>query len=129
MITISKTTPVLIVEAIEPCLPFWLDTAGYTKVDEVAHGSALGFVILSHGACELMLQTRASLADDLPEALPHAPVGSAILFAEVASIAEARQALAGARLLVPARVTAYGSQETVVLAPGGQVTIFAQFSR
>ncbi len=129
MITICKTTPVLIVAAIEPCLPFWLDTAGYTKLDEVAHGSALGFVILKHGASELMLQTRASLADDLPEALPHAPVGSAMLFTEVASIAAVREALAGAQLLVPARVTGYGAQETVVLTPGGQVTIFAEFSR
>lgn len=129
MITISKTTPVLIVEAIEPCLPFWLDTAGYRQLAEVPHGAGLGFVILGHGGSELMLQTRASLADDLPEVLAHVPVGSAMLYAEVASLTAAREALAGAQLLVPARVTAYGAQETVVLAPGGQVVIFSQFDK
>ena len=127
MITVTKTTPVLIVEAIEPCLPCWLAIAGYSKTAEVPHGAGLGFVILTHGASELMLQTRASLADDLPETLPHVATGSAMLFAEVKSIAAVREALAGTRVLVPARVTPYGAQETVVLAPGGQVTIFAEF--
>ena len=43
---INKLTPVRIVEAIEPCLPFWCDALGYEKKTEVPHGDRLGFVIL-----------------------------------------------------------------------------------
>jgi hypothetical protein len=34
-----KLSPVLIVDAIEPCLPFWTDRLGFAKVVEVP-GSA-----------------------------------------------------------------------------------------
>ena len=43
--TAQKLTPLLMVEAIEPCLPFW-DRLGWTKVAEVPHGDAMGFAIL-----------------------------------------------------------------------------------
>ena len=43
---VKKLTPILTVESIEPCLPFWMDALGFTKTVEVPHGDALGFVIL-----------------------------------------------------------------------------------
>lgn len=128
MISIRKVTPVLIVDAIEPCLAYWVDTLGYEKTVEVPHEGKLGFVILVHRTVaggELMLQTLASLRDDLPAALPYAPVGSTILYAEVSSLAAARATLANVPTLVAFRETPYGAQETVTLSPGGQVTIFA----
>jgi len=41
-----KITPVLVVEEIEPCLPFWVDRLGFQNVAQVPEGDSLGFVIL-----------------------------------------------------------------------------------
>ena len=64
--TLKKITPVVVVDAIEPCLGFWVDRLGFTRTVEVPHGDALGFVILNHGSTELMLQSRASVEADVP---------------------------------------------------------------
>jgi hypothetical protein len=121
---IDKVTPVRIVDAIEPCLPFWCGALGYEKKTEVPHGGALGFVILEGAAGELMLQTRASLADDLPAVAARAP--DTVLYAEVPSLADAQRALRGAEILVAERETFYGTRETVAVDPGGTVVVFAE---
>jgi hypothetical protein len=121
---ITKVTPVRIVDAIEPCLRFWCDGLGYEKKIEVPHAGALGFVMLESAAGEIMLQTRASLADDLPAVAARKP--EVVLFIEVTSLAEARKSLGDAEVLVKDRKTPYGMRETVVLDPQGTVVIFAQ---
>ena len=46
-LTVQKLTPVLVVDAIEPCLSFWVDRLGFEKTVEVPEGNArievLGF--------------------------------------------------------------------------------------
>jgi hypothetical protein len=123
---VTKVTPVRIVDRIEPCLPFWCDGMGYEKRAEVPHGDALGFVLLESGAGELMLQTRASLADDIAEVAALEP--HTVLFVEVRSLAEAKSAAKDARVLVAERTTFYGMRETVVVDPAGTVVIFAEKS-
>ncbi len=59
--TMKKLTPVLMVEEIEPCLPFWVERLGFQKVTEVPEGDKLGFVILAKGNVQVMYQSRASL--------------------------------------------------------------------
>ncbi|MDA1259244.1 MAG: hypothetical protein O3A20_01335 [Planctomycetota bacterium] len=61
-IAAQKLTPVLNVERIEPCLEFWCERLGFQQVIAVPHGEAIGFVILMHGAVEVMLQSRAGIA-------------------------------------------------------------------
>lgn len=122
--TIEKVTPILIVEAIEPALTFWVDQLGYTKTTEVPHGDRLGFVILTHGSIELMLQTRASIADDLPAVLESG--ATCALFAEVRSLEGALAATKGAKVVVPPRTTFYGMREAVVIDPGGHPVVFAE---
>jgi hypothetical protein len=121
---ITKVTPVRIVDRIEPCLPFWCDLLGYAKRIEVPHQGALGFVLLENDAGEVMLQTRASLADDMPDVARRTP--EVVFFAEVKSLAEARKAVKDAEVLVRERKTPYGMRETVVVDPQGTVVIFAQ---
>ena len=62
----QKLTPILRVENIEPHLDFWVNRLGFTKVMEVKEGEEVEFVILTLGHIEVMLQTRASLAKDIP---------------------------------------------------------------
>jgi uncharacterized glyoxalase superfamily protein PhnB len=121
---ITKLTPVRIVDAVEPCLAFWRDALGYEIRAEVPHGGATGFALLENAAGELMLQSKASLADDLPAVAALAP--DAVLFVEVRSLDAAKAAIRGATVLVADRTTFYGMRETVVQDPGGTVVIFAE---
>src|SRR5689334_2609814 len=61
-----KLSPLLTVEAIEPCLPFWVERLGYAKTVEVPDGTSLGFVILAKDGVEIMYQSRSSVEKDIP---------------------------------------------------------------
>ncbi len=120
----KKLTANLIVEKIEPCLDFWVGKLGFTKTVEVPHQDALGFVILDAHGVELMLQSRASLAEDI------APLAQetfrSCLYLEVESLAPIRAALQGLPRVVPDRKTFYGADEVLVRDPAGNVVVFAQ---
>lgn len=126
MSPLKKLTPVLIVDAIEPCLPFWKERLGFEQVAEVPHEGALGFVILVRDEVEVMLQSRASVAADLPVALEGLRGHGAILYVTVADIEAAQAALDGLPLAVPRRRTFYGAEEVGVREPGGHLVVFAQ---
>jgi hypothetical protein len=126
MSNITKVTPIRIVDRIEPCLPFWCAQLGYARRAEVQHEGALGFALLENEAGEIMLQTRASLAADIDAAAKLEP--HTVLFIEVKSLAVARAATRGARVLVEERTTFYGMRESVVVDPAGTVVIFAEKS-
>jgi hypothetical protein len=124
-----KLSPVLIVDAIEPCLGFWVDRLGFAKTAEVPEGDQLGFVILAKDGVEVMYQTVESVKNDAPTVLetgraPHA--GSVGLFIEVSDIAAVEQAVSGLEQVVPRRQTFYGMDEVGVREPGGHVVMFAQ---
>ncbi len=121
---ILKVTPVRIVDRIEPCLPFWCDALGYEKRAEVPHEAALGFVLLEGAAGEVMLQSRASLAADLPAVAARAP--DTVLFVEVDSLKSALAATKRFELLVPERTTFYGMREACVIDPAGTLVLFAE---
>jgi uncharacterized glyoxalase superfamily protein PhnB len=123
-----KLSPLLTVDAIEPCLSFWVDRLGFAKTVEVPDGSSLGFVILAKDGVEIMYQSRASVAKDIP---PMASGGAGAmpamgLFVEVADIDAVEESLAGIPHVIPRRKTFYGMDEVVVRDPGGYVVVFAQ---
>lgn len=119
----KKLTPNLIVERIEDCLPFWVERLGFEKTVEVPEGKRLGFVILRQGPIEVMLQSRASLAKDVP-AVAEGPHRS-VLYCEVADLAPIRAALKGWPEAAPERTTFYGAREIIVRDPEGNVVFFA----
>jgi uncharacterized glyoxalase superfamily protein PhnB len=123
-----KVSPLLTVDAIEPCLPFWVERLGFAKTVEVPDGTSLGFVILAKDGVEIMYQSRASVEKDIPalargssKALP--AMG---LFIEVGNIDEVERALEGIEQVIPRRRTFYGMDEVIVRDPGGYVVVFAQ---
>ena len=124
---ISRLSPVLMVDAIEPCLSFWIDRLGFTKTVEVPEGNRLGFVILVRDGAEVMYQTRESVQHDVPP-LAASPMGGSFLFFEVDDLDEIERALAGVTLVVPRRNTFYGSAEIIVREPAGNAVTFAQFA-
>ena len=122
----KKLTPILFVDAIEPCLPFWVERLGFAKVVEVPHEGRLGCVILTRGGAELMYQTWDSAAADLGGATQRTTGRSAALYFEVESIDTIETALRGAEIVHPRRKAFYGSTEIYAREPGGHVVGFAQ---
>ncbi len=124
-VEMKRLAPVLVVEEIEPCLPFW-DRLGFEKTTEVPEGDKLGFVILKKGPVEIMYQTRAGLEKDMP-ILAKDSYRSA-LFIEVEALDPVIEALKGADIIFPERQTFYGAREIGFREPGGSVVTFAEFT-
>ena len=96
---------------------------GFEKTVEVPHGSSLGFVILKRDAVELMLQSRASVAEDVAPLAAHKH--RSVLYLDVADLAPVRRALEGWPPLVPERTTFYGAREIIVEDPAGNAVFFS----
>ena len=120
-----RLTTILWVDAIEPSLPFWVDGLGFTLTDSVPHGDVLGFVILHNQQIELMLQTRDSIAEDMPPlaALPQGT--SASLFFEVDDFEATVARLSHFPISIPDRTTFYGMREIGFTAPSGHLVVIA----
>lgn len=128
----KNVTPIIVVDAIEPCLPFWTDALAFEIVATVPHGDGIGFAMLHRGDVELMYQSRASMEDDLgPSGGPpglgrELAESNTMLFMEVDALDPVIEALgADANVLVPRRRTFYGMDEIAVRAPCGTSVIFA----
>jgi uncharacterized glyoxalase superfamily protein PhnB len=127
----KKLTPIITVEQIEPCLPFWTDKLGFEVTVTVPHGEHLGFAMLHSGDVEVMYQTRASIDADLGatgaiKGLGRELSGStATLFLEVARLDEVIDALGETEVVVPRRQTFYGMDEVFVRPPCGTLVGFA----
>lgn len=120
-----KLTPVLVMDELETSIPFWVDRMGFTRTVEVPEGDRLGFVILTHGAAELMLQCTESVRKDEPAFLPRSGSSAANIFIEVDDFADTLQRLDSYPVAMPLRHTFYGTQEIGVRDPAGNVVIFA----
>jgi len=126
---VRKSTPVLIVDVIEPSLPFWQERLGFARPTEVPDGDHLGFVILANGAVEIMYQTAALLQKDSNAHTAAFKGDKTFLFVEVDDIDSLATALKGFEIFMPRRETFYGSTEIGYLEPGGHLVTFAQFKR
>lgn len=123
-VTVKKMTPVLMVDAIEPCLGFW-EKLGFARTVEMPEGDRLGFVILVSGSVELMYQSKASVKADVPS-LASSPMGGTNLFIEVDDLDAVIAALGDAPVVFPRRKTFYGMDEIGVREPGGNPVTFAK---
>lgn len=123
---VQRITAVLVVEEIEPSLPFW-ERFGFERGAQVEHEGQLGFIILNHGEAQVMYQSRASVAADVPE-MAAIPAAGTALFIVVDDIAAIEARLGDTPLVVPKRTTFYGATELVLREPAGNVVTFAQFA-
>lgn len=123
---VKRLTPVLMVDAIEPCLAFWVDKLGFVKSIEVPHEGHLGFVVLERDDVQVMYQTKASVAADVPAAA-QSPQRGSFLYIEVDDLDTVVGALKAVTPVMPRRKTFYGADELIVREPGGNVVTFAQF--
>lgn len=124
--TAKKITAVLVVDAVEPSLAFWEQRLGFTKVAEVPHGNGLGFAMLVKDSTEVMLQSVASVKEDMGEVAGSMRGTSTALFMEVDDLDAVTRTLGDYPITLPRRTTFYGMHELGVMEPGGHLVVFAQ---
>jgi hypothetical protein len=124
---IRRITQLLVVDAIEPLLPSWEAALGFAILAEVPEGGRLGFVLLARDDQHLMLQTKTSLAKDVPAIASLDP--QSLTYVDVDSLDDAQAAMKGVEILVPRRTTFYGAHEAFYRMASGHVVGFAQHDR
>jgi uncharacterized glyoxalase superfamily protein PhnB len=126
---LRQLTPVLIVEAVEPCLKFWTDRLGFEVTNQVpGPDGKLIFASVQKAGIEIMYQTRASVISEQPGSAGELMGHSVALFITVGDLDTVAKALEGAPVVKPRHETFYGSTEIYVREPGGNTVGFAQFS-
>jgi len=126
---LKQLTPVLIVDAVEPCVKFWTDRLGFEVTNKVPDNDGkLIFASVQKGPVEIMYQTRASVISEDPGAARDLTGHSVALFITVDDLDSIEKSLAGAPVVKPRHDTFYGSTEIYVREPGGNTVGFAQFS-
>jgi uncharacterized glyoxalase superfamily protein PhnB len=126
---LKQLTPVLIVDAVEPCIKFWVDRLGFAVTNEVpAPDGKLIFASVQLGPIEIMYQTRASVVDEQPGAAKDLMGHSVALFITVEDLDRIEKSLTGVPVVKPRHETFYGSTEIYVREPGGNTVGFAQFT-
>lgn len=124
---VTRITPVLLVNEIEPELPFWVDRLGFTKTMTVPDGSKLAFVAFQKGSTEVMYQTYASVEKDAPPSMAAmSRKGPTYLYVEVDNLDAVLAATKGLKQVMPERTAPYGMREFAVQDPGGHFITFAQ---
>ena len=121
--SMTKITPMLYVDAMQPELDFW-KRVGFETTVAVPEGSGIGFAILVKDGAELMVQTRTSMGNDMPAIQDFTRPGANV-YIEVADFNDLLKRVQGAPVVVPVRTTFYGMKEIVVKDPGGNVIVFS----
>ena len=127
----AKLTPVLIVDAVEPCLAFWTERLGFRQANAVpGEDGRLVFASAERDAVEVMYQSRASVLAVEPEATraerERDLAGHAIaLFLEVDDLTAVERAMAGVPVVQARHETFYGTAELYVREPDGTTVGFS----
>ncbi len=128
-LALKQLTPVLIVDAVEPCIKFWVDRLGFAVTNSVpGPDGKLMFASVQLGAIEIMYQTRASVISEQPGSAGDLTGHSVALFITVDDLDKVEKSLVGAPIVKPRHETFYGSIEIYVREPGGNTVGFAQFT-
>jgi uncharacterized glyoxalase superfamily protein PhnB len=126
-IEVKSVAPILIVEAIEPVLPFWVGGLGFAVITTVPEASPYVFAIVARDGAQIMLQTRASASEDLKVDIGAG--GGGVVYISVAALDPVIAALGeAADIVVARRTTFYGADEIFVRDPGGNLIGLAAFA-
>jgi catechol 2,3-dioxygenase-like lactoylglutathione lyase family enzyme len=126
-IEVKSLAPILVVDEIEPVLPFWVDRLGFALVTTVPEASPFHFAIVARDNLQVMLQTRGSASEDLN--VDMGTVGTGVVYISVAALDPVVAALGkDADVAVARRKTFYGADEIFVRDPAGNLVGLAAFA-
>jgi uncharacterized glyoxalase superfamily protein PhnB len=124
---LKRLTPVLVVDSVRECLPFWTERLGFEITTEVpASDGSITFAILEGSGIEIMYQSSESVLADGTITREELDGHSVALFITVSALDDVERRLAGAPVVKPRHDTFYGSTEIYVKEPGGNTVGFAQ---
>ena len=124
---LQRLTPVLVVDAVEPCIAFWTERFGVAAENQVpGPDGKLVFASVAGGGIEIMYQTRTSVLIERPDSAAELSGHSAVLYFAVDDLDAVERAVTGAPVVKPRHRTFYGTEELYVREPGGNVVGFAQ---
>jgi catechol 2,3-dioxygenase-like lactoylglutathione lyase family enzyme len=115
---VQSLAPILLVDSIEPSLPFWTEGLGFAVTTAVPETGPLVFAIVARDGIEVMLQTRASATEDLGDVVP---TGPSVVYVTVGALGPVLAALGEVDIAVQRRTTFYGADEIFVRDPGGHL--------
>ncbi len=121
-VVLKSLAPVMVVDAIGPCLPFW-ERLGFAVTVCVPEEAPFAFAILAREGIEVMLQSRASVREDMPGVGERG--AACIVYLTVGALEPVLVAVADAPVVVARRQTFYGSDEIFVEDPAGNVIGFS----
>ena len=121
-----KNTPIMIVESINPALPFWTEKMGFQKTAVFPEEGEPAFAMLIKGDEEIMFQTRESSTSEHPILKPYVSSGTILQYIDVDSLDAVLSKVPKDSILVPPKDTFYGTREAVVKDPSGFLLIFAE---
>jgi hypothetical protein len=125
---ISRATPVLFVDRVEPTRDFFMKL-GFTVLFDVPDGDHLGFAGLEKDGVQVMVETRGNAGEGPRLQAFTRQSRGAVVFVEVDNLELAIGALATEQVLVERHETFYGADEISFLEPGGNVVTFAKFKK
>lgn len=124
---LQRLTPVLVVDSVTDCLPFWTERLGFELTNHVpGPDGSMTFAILERDGIEVMYQSSASVLEDGTMTKAELAGHSVGLFITVYSLDDIEPRLTGAPVVKPRHQTFYGSTEIYVKEPGGNTVGFAQ---
>ena len=127
----ESVAPVMIVERVAPTRDFFRDRLGFTQTVVMTEGDDLAFVMLEKNGVTVMVQSHASLIEDVGHDAARgvnetiSNRGAAALYLKVNDVDLVVPALADANVIVPLRKTAYEMHEIWVREPGGHAIVVA----
>ncbi|KAK9802943.1 hypothetical protein WJX72_002653 [[Myrmecia] bisecta] len=130
---LTSTLPLLVVDEIEPCIPFYKNTLDYEVKNEVKdEAEKLFYICFGKGDHNVKLTTKAFLAKELPaEVMQHlkAP-GASYLYHSVEELdVDLIKQQAGAKLLHGPHSAMYGATEAYVLDVSGHMHVFGEWRK
>ena len=125
---VSRATPVLFVDRVEPTRDFFT-RVGFTVLFDVPDGDHLGFAGLEKDGVQVMVETRGNANEGQAMREFTRSSRGAVVFIEVDNLDAVIAALASEPALVERHKTFYGADEISFMEPGGHVVTFARFDR
>ena len=111
-VRLKSLSPVLIVDAVETCLPFWTHGLGFKVSNQVpGPDGKLIFASVEKDGIEIMYQTKASVLAESPGSAAELAGKSVALYITVENLDAAEKAVAGAPVVKARHKTFYGSEE------------------
>ena len=125
---VSRATPVLFVEQVEPTRDFFVDV-GFEVVVEIPEDERVGFSLLEKDGVQVMIETRGNANE--PPALQALSRESrrAVVFVEVDDLEAVIASQKNARIAVERHKTFYHADELTYEEPGGNLVTFARMER